>query len=174
MPRTLLIALLLLPAAALHAQAPIERRPPPQPPQPPSLWPAPRDIPQGTRLLIGTFDAAHHPACTLDSVDTYRIICAGPRHRPAAIYPRELIASIAIAGPHDIPDHLAAITAKSGLSIVGLGLLCGVDGGPPCKTPTAIGLSLIVTGGVLAIVQHHQRNHPPQVLYMASYPPPAP
>jgi hypothetical protein len=172
LPRIRLILPLLLVATTIaSAQAPIERRTPP-PPQ--SLWPAPNDIPPGTRLLIGTFDGAHHPACSLDSVDLDRLICAGPRHRPSAIYPRELIASIATVGPHHIPDGLAATTAKSGLAIAGLGLLCGVDGGPPCKTPAAIGLSLLVTGGVLAIVQHHQRKHPPQVLYLASYPPPTP
>jgi hypothetical protein len=169
-PRSLLPLLLLLATLTTHAQAPIERRPPTRPL---ARWPGPTDIPANTHLLIETFDGTHHDLCILSSLDTYRLICAGPRHRPSAIYPRELIASIGLVSRHYIPDHIAAATAETGLATTGLGLLCGVDGGPPCKTPSIIGLSLLATGATLAIVQHHQRTHPQQMLYVAAYPQPA-
>jgi hypothetical protein len=170
MPQRILLSLpFLLAGLSTHAQAPIERRPPPPPL---SLWPSPSDIPSGTRLLIETFDHPNGPVCILRTIDTYSIVCAGPHDRPSAIYPREIIASIATVGRHYIPDHLPATVAWMGVGSVLLGGSCGADGGPACKTPAIIGLSLLATGGVLAIIQHHQRIRSPQMLYVAAYPPP--
>jgi hypothetical protein len=179
------LLLMIIPLAAT-AQAPIERRAPYQPspatesrdspaPPPPiqhsvSLWPAPVDIPSGTRLLIETFNGTYHDVCIFMSLDSYQLICAGLHHRPSAIYPRELIASIGVVSRHYVPDHIAATAADTGLLLASTGLLCGVDGGPTCKTPAILGLSLIATGGILAIIQHHPRSHPPRILYLAAYP----
>jgi hypothetical protein len=165
--RALLLATVVCVGCSAYAQtpAPIERRSPagvtdlPAAPEQPALskWPDAADVRPGTTLLVSTFDSVNPHICQGASVDEAHVVCRLSRFRAQGVeYDRSMVDSLQIA-----PKGYAALSGAKiaafdvgGLSLV-MSMACGVDGGPPCKTPGVLGLSLVATGAVLQLVQWH-------------------
>jgi len=171
------ICLLILSAAlslTACAQAPIDRQPPALAPPPLSVWPRPGDLHPGELLIVSTFEGSYNP-CRLRNLEPYRLICLGIKNRAIEVFDRERISSIAIAPRgYTAAKIIESAALGGGLTSVSLSLFCGVDGGPVCKTPGIVGLSLLATGGVLHIVTAHRQHNPPKIIYFAAPPPPLP
>jgi hypothetical protein len=156
MPRTLLIALLLLPAIAIHAQTPTGV----------SVWPQPTAIKPGTHLLLGLHSDSHNTVpCRLQNLDPDHVVCAGHHHSSTA-YDRadvDTIQRVRLPFPK-------GLLFKEGILVALLGFFCAVDGGPICLTPVAIGLSMMAGSVVLYFIEaaHHNRN---LFFYIAPYEP---
>jgi hypothetical protein len=160
-------AILFVAAAATHAQTP---DPPSQvAPDPLSVWPQPGVLPAPVQIV--TFDGVSS-VCPHRKIEPDRITCGAARNQPAQVFDRKYVQSIAVA-PKDRRDvdGLERVALYGGLTSILLGGACGVDGGPVCKTPEIVGLSLLATGVVIHIVKRHSRNRPLRLIYVGHLPP---
>jgi hypothetical protein len=165
------ITLITLFAALAHAQAPIERRPPAAS-VPFSNWPKPDAVSRHALLVVTTFDDDSPHLCRLQQLEPYRITCLGSRNQSTAIFDREQVRLIGLA-----PRGYTAVKIAEGVALGGgvpplaIGLACGGGGGSICPTPVIVGVSLLVTGGVLHLVNAHRQHQPPGTIYIAMSPP---
>jgi hypothetical protein len=154
--RSLISATALLSAAIGAAQS----TPLPEAPRPPAsvLWPSSTSLPPSTRLRIGTFDHPLLPqGCKVRELNEQEIVCSfGPHH--ATVFDRSEVAYIATGDRWDNILPLAGPIAGLGGISLGASVFCGVDGGPICKTPAVLGLSLLATAITFQAVRVH-RGH---------------
>ena len=141
MSRLVVLLIIFVSSAALHAQAPIERR------TPPSLSSWPTNIPPRTRLLLNTSSGPY--TCRLRSIDATQITCAGQHHTPATTFNRTDITTITDAPQEKLWPHLGLGIFKIPLIVAGLGLGCVIlSGNAVCA---GISLAGFAACGALAI-----------------------